>query len=374
MLKGFDRMHERYMRLALDNAKAMKGQTDPNPLVGCVLVKEGRIIGVGAHLKAGEAHAEINALRMAGSEAKGSTAYVTLEPCSHTGRTGPCAVALVEAGVKEVIIATLDPNPLVSGNGVRILEEGGVHVQTGILEKEAVQLNDVFNYSIVNRMPYVTLKAAVSLDGKIAAKSGDSKWITSSEARQDVHRLRTENQAIIVGVDTVLKDNPSLTARIANGRNPIRVIVDSHLRTPVDSIVTTDGLAPTWIFTATEPKHLPEKQEWLEKAGVRLVQTSGTTKVDLKEMMAYLYKESISSALLEAGGTLNAAFLEAQLVQKLIVYVAPKLIGGALAPTFLEGSGIGKMADALPLVFSEATQIGPDVKLTAYVVSDKTAN
>lgn len=367
-------MHERYMRLALDNAKAMKGQADPNPLVGCVLVKEGRIIGVGAHLKAGEAHAEINALRMAGSEAKGSTAYVTLEPCSHTGRTGPCAVALVEAGVKEVIIATLDPNPLVSGNGVRILEEGGVHVQTGILEKEAVQLNDVFNYSIVNRMPYVTLKAAVSLDGKIAAKSGDSKWITSREARQDVHRLRTENQAIIVGVDTVLKDNPSLTARIANGRNPIRVIVDSQLRTPVDAIVTTDGLSPTWIFTAAEPKHLLEKQEPLEKAGVRLVQTSGRTKVDLTEMMAYLYKESISSALLEAGGTLNAAFLEAQLVQKLIVYVAPKLIGGVLAPTFLEGSGIDKMADALPLVFSEATQIGPDVKLTAYVVSDKTAH
>jgi diaminohydroxyphosphoribosylaminopyrimidine deaminase / 5-amino-6-(5-phosphoribosylamino)uracil reductase len=213
--------HEFYMDLALQNAQAMKGQTDPNPLVGSVIVNKNRIVGIGTHLKAGEPHAEIHALRMAGEKARGGTIYVTLEPCSHHGRTGPCAVAIREAGLKKVVIATLDPNPVVSGNGVKILEDAGIEVMIGVRQEESRQINEVFNKFIVQKKPFVTLKAGITLDGKIATHSSDSKWITSEESRLDVHQLRNENMAILVGVNTVVKDDPELTARIPNGRNPI---------------------------------------------------------------------------------------------------------------------------------------------------------
>ena len=241
--------HEFYMDLALQNAQAMRGQTSPNPLVGAVIVKNNEIVGIGAHMKAGEPHAEIHALQMAGEKAKGATAYVTLEPCSHYGRTGPCAVALVEAGVEKVIIATLDPNPLVAGRGVNILRDAGIEVIVGVREAAARKMNEVFNKYIVDKKPFVTLKAAVTLDGKIAAYTGSSKWVTSDAARTDVHHLRSNHEAILVGVNTVLKDDPELTARIPGGKNPIRVILDTRLRTPLDAKVVTDGKAPTWIFT-----------------------------------------------------------------------------------------------------------------------------
>ena len=242
--------HEFYMNLALENAHAMKGQTDPNPLVGSVIVNENRIVGIGTHLKAGEPHAEIHAIRMAGEKAKGGTIYVTLEPCSHFGRTGPCAVAIVEAGIKKVVIATLDPNPVVAGNGVKILEDAGIEVIVGVLEEESRKMNEVFNKFIVEQKPFITMKAGSTLDGKIATHTADSKWITSAEARNDVHVLRNENMAILVGVNTVIEDDPELTTRIPNGRNPIRIILDSTLRIPLDSKVVTDGQAETWIFTA----------------------------------------------------------------------------------------------------------------------------
>ncbi len=204
---------------------------------------------------------------MAGEEASGSTAYVTLEPCSHTGKTGPCALALIEAGVSHVVIAALDPNPLVAGNGVRLLEEAGISVETGICEQESLRLNDVFNYSITHQLPFVTLKTAISLDGKIATKTGSSKWVTSAEARKEVHQLRTEHQAILVGVETVLKDDPALTARIPNGRNPIRVIVDSNLRTPLDAQVS-----------ATKKHQLGFSQQQIQqmKANVPLLNNVGS--------------------------------------------------------------------------------------------------
>ncbi|RZT24232.1 bifunctional diaminohydroxyphosphoribosylaminopyrimidine deaminase/5-amino-6-(5-phosphoribosylamino)uracil reductase RibD [Fictibacillus sp. BK138] len=355
--------HEFYMKLALDNAMAMKGQTDPNPLVGSVIVNENRIVGVGTHLKAGEPHAEIHALRMAGEKARGGTIYVTLEPCSHHGRTGPCAVAIVEAGIKKVVIASLDPNPLVSGRGVRILEDAGIEVEVGILEEKSRKMNEVFNKFIVQKIPFVTLKSGITLDGKIASHTNNSKWITSAEARQDVHKLRNENQAILVGVNTVIHDDPELTTRIPNGRNPIRVIMDSTLKIPLGSKVLNDQQAETWVFTTEN--HDKKKKERIEELGAKVFITN-TSQVNPVRVLEILGENLVSSLLIEGGGTINAAFLENRLVDKTIFYMAPKLIGGKGSPSFFGGTGIDKMADAIELTDLHVTQIGPDFKFTGY--------
>ncbi|WML50083.1 bifunctional diaminohydroxyphosphoribosylaminopyrimidine deaminase/5-amino-6-(5-phosphoribosylamino)uracil reductase RibD [Neobacillus sp. PS3-34] len=358
--------HEFYMELALKNAQAMKGQTDPNPLVGAVIVNENRIVGVGAHLKAGEAHAEIHAIRMAGEKAKGGTIYVTLEPCSHHGRTGPCAVAIVEAGIQKVVIAALDPNPLVSGSGVKILQDAGIEVEVGILEEESRKMNEVFNKFIVKKQPFVTLKSGITLDGKIASSSNDSKWITSAEARHDVHILRNENMAILVGANTVIEDDPELTARIPNGRNPIRIIMDSTLRIPLDSKVVTDHLAETWIFTTQ--KYDAEKKIQLEIAGLKVFVTNGSERVNPTEVLEILGEQLVSSVLVEGGGGINAAFLENKVVDKVALYIAPKLIGGQHAPSFFGGTGFDMMADALELDDVSIVKIGKDYKFTGYPV------
>ncbi|MFF2878070.1 bifunctional diaminohydroxyphosphoribosylaminopyrimidine deaminase/5-amino-6-(5-phosphoribosylamino)uracil reductase RibD [Gottfriedia sp. NPDC057991] len=356
--------HEFYMNLAIQNAMATKGQTDPNPLVGSVIVNDNRIVGIGAHLKAGEPHAEINALRMAGDKAEGGTIYVTLEPCSHHGRTGPCAEAVVRAGLKKVVIATLDPNPLVAGRGVKILQNAGIEVIIGVCEEQSIKMNEVFNKYIVKNIPFVVMKSASTLDGKIATHSSDSKWITSAEARNDVHQLRNEIGAILVGVNTVLKDNPELTTRIPNGRNPVRVILDSTLKIPLESKVVTDQLAETWIFTSQ--KHSEQKRIELENLGVKVFVTSDLSRVDLNEMLKILGDHSISSLLVEGGGEVNASFMNQNLVDKVIVYLAPKLIGGKNAPTFLEGTGLDKMGQAIELEEIELTKIGPDYKFIGY--------
>lgn len=355
-----------YMDLALNNAQTMKGQTAPNPLVGSVIVNDNRIVGIGAHLKAGEPHAEIHALRMAGEAAKGGTIYVTLEPCSHFGRTGPCAAAIIEAGLEKVVIATLDPNPVVSGNGVKMLQNAGIEVLVGVREEESTQMNEVFNKFIVEQRPFVTLKAASTLDGKIATHSLDSKWITSEEARHDVHLLRSENQAILVGVDTVIADDPELTARIPNGRNPIRLVLDSSLRIPLDAKVVADGKAETWVFTSQNAD--PKKKAALERLGVSVFETNGATQTDVADVVRILGEKSVSSLFIEGGGTVNAAFLENGLVDKAVIYFAPKLVGGKNAPTFLEGSGFDLMKDAVDLEHGEFTKIGKDFKFTGYPV------
>ncbi len=356
--------HEFYMNLAIQNAMATKGQTDPNPLVGSVIVNDNRIVGIGAHLKAGEPHAEINALRMAGDKAEGGTIYVTLEPCSHHGRTGPCAEAIVRAGLKKVVVATLDPNPLVAGRGVKILQDAGIEVIIGVCEEQSIKMNEVFNKYIVKNIPFVVMKSASTLDGKIATNSSDSKWITSAEARNDVHQLRNEIGAILVGVNTVLKDNPELTTRIPNGRNPVRVILDSTLKIPLESKVVTDQQAETWIFTSQ--KHSEQKRSELENLGVKVFVTSDLNRVDLNEMLKVLGEHSISSLLVEGGGEVNASFMNQNLVDKVIVYLAPKLIGGKNAPTFLEGTGFDKMGQAIELEEIELTKIGPDYKFIGY--------
>ncbi|ODG92993.1 riboflavin biosynthesis protein RibD [Gottfriedia luciferensis] len=352
------------MNLAIQNAIATKGQTDPNPLVGSVIVNDNRIVGIGAHLKAGEPHAEINALRMAGDKAEGGTIYVTLEPCSHHGRTGPCAEAIVRAGLKKVVVATLDPNPLVAGRGVKILQDAGIEVTIGVCEEQSIKMNEVFNKYIVKNIPFVVMKSASTLDGKIATHSSDSKWITSAEARNDVHQLRNEIGAILVGVNTVLKDNPELTTRIPNGRNPVRVILDSTLKIPLESKVVSDQQAETWIFTSQ--KHSEQKRIELENLGVKVFVTSDLNRVDLNEMLKILGEHSISSLLVEGGGEVNASFMNQNLVDKVIVYLAPKLIGGKNAPTFLEGTGIDKMGQAIELEEIELTKIGPDYKFIGY--------
>ncbi|MGG0175566.1 bifunctional diaminohydroxyphosphoribosylaminopyrimidine deaminase/5-amino-6-(5-phosphoribosylamino)uracil reductase RibD [Gottfriedia acidiceleris] len=356
--------HEFYMNLAIQNAMATKGQTAPNPLVGSVIVNDNRIVGIGAHLKAGEPHAEINALRMAGDKAEGGTIYVTLEPCSHHGRTGPCAEAIVRAGLKKVVVATLDPNPLVAGRGVKILQDAGIEVIIGVCEEQSIKMNEVFNKYIVKNIPFVVMKSASTLDGKIATHSSDSKWITSAEARNDVHQLRNEIGAILVGVNTVLKDNPELTTRIPNGRNPVRVILDSTLKIPLESKVVTDQQAETWIFTSQ--KHSEQKRSELENLGVKVFVTSDLNRVDLNEMLKVLGEHSISSLLVEGGGEVNASFMNQNLVDKVIVYLAPKLIGGKNAPTFLEGTGLDKMGQAIELEEIELTKIGPDYKFIGY--------
>lgn len=356
--------HEFYMKLALENARAMKGQTDPNPLVGSVIVNENRIVGIGTHLKAGEPHAEIHAIRMAGEKAKGGTIYVTLEPCSHFGRTGPCALAIVEVGIKKVVIATLDPNPVVAGNGVKILKDAGIEVIIGVLEEQSRQMNEVFNKFIVEQKPFMTMKAGSTLDGKIATHAADSKWITSAEARHDVHVLRNQHMAILVGVNTVIEDDPELTTRIPNGRNPIRLILDSSLRIPLHSKVVTDGLADTWIFTANTYDEDAKKQ--LEERGILVFHTSGTVHTDLDDVVRILGEKLVSSVLIEGGGSIHAAFLEKQLIDKVEIYMAPKLVGGVHAPTFLEGAGVELMRDAIDIEDLRITQIGKDFKFTGY--------
>jgi diaminohydroxyphosphoribosylaminopyrimidine deaminase/5-amino-6-(5-phosphoribosylamino)uracil reductase len=358
-----DKTDEMYMRLALENAKAMSGQTAPNPMVGSVIVNEGRIVGVGSHLKPGEPHAEIHALRMAGDAARGGTIYVTLEPCSHHGRTGPCAEAIVQAGIAKVVIAALDPNPLVAGRGIKILQDAGIEVIQGVLAEEATKMNEVFNKYIVTKTPFVMLKSAMTMDGKIATREASSKWITSEAAREDVHRLRHEYAAILVGVGTIIHDDSQLTTRLPNGRNPLRVVVDSTLRIPEEARVITDGEAPTWIFTGHSPDE--EKQARLEQLGIKVFRTS-TQQVNLKEVLETLGAHEYSSLMIEGGGHVNASFVEQGLVDKLILYIAPKVVGGAEAPTFLEGVGVQLMSEAKPLRVVSFSQIGVDFKMEGY--------
>lgn len=356
--------HEFYMDLALNNAQAMKGKTDPNPLVGAVVVNDNRIVGLGAHLKAGEPHAEIHALRMAGDLAKGGTIYVTLEPCSHKGRTDPCAEAIVHAGIKRVIIATLDPNPKVSGNGVKILKKAGIEVISGIREQESKKMNEVFNKFIVEKRPFITLKSGITLDGKVATHTFNSKWITSEESRQDVHHLRNENMAILVGINTVIKDNPALTARIPNGRNPIRIVLDSTLKIPLESQLVTDRQAKTWIFTSNNYDSKMKKK--LEALGIEVFVTSSEKSVDPLEVIQVLGEKGVASLIIEGGGNVNASFLERELIDKVVLYFAPKLIGGRTAPTFLEGDGFELMSDAVELTNIDIERIGKDVKFVGY--------
>ncbi|MBZ4687173.1 MAG: ribD [Clostridiales bacterium] len=335
------------MRRALHLARLGEGYVSPNPMVGAVIVKDNKIIGEGYHRKAGTEHAEIHALKEASHQAKGATLYVTLEPCSHFGRTPPCTEAIITAGIKKVIAACTDPNPKVAGNGLKRLREAGIEVMTGVLEEEAVKLNEIFNKYITTGKPFVSFKAAVTCDGKIATASGHSKWITNLKSRQYVHKLRHSYDAILVGSGTVLNDDPSLTTRLVpfKGLNPIRIILDGRLRTSPKSKVFTDGEARTILVTTKG--HAFDRLEAYRKNGVEILKLPGNDfKVDINILLKELGTKEICSILIEGGAQTAGNFFDAKAIDKVYMFISSKVAGGNNAINCLGGLGIKSMDQA----------------------------
>lgn len=350
---------EQYMNLALSLAESAAYQTSPNPPVGAVVVKDGRILGMGAHLKAGEAHAEVQALKQAGEAAEGADIYVTLEPCAHFGKTPPCADLIIERGLSRVFIAAVDPNPLVGGKGIERIKEAGIEVETGICEQRAHELLTPFFHFIQTNRPYVTIKTAVTADGKTAAYTGHSRWITSDAAREDVHLLRSRHDAILTGIGTVLLDNPLLTSRLPQGgKNPIRILLDTHLRVPLDFHIVQNKEAKTIIFCASDAE--TKKQRALESEGVTVIRLPH---MSVNAVLDELGKMNIMTLFVEAGAEINASFLDIGAFNRLVMYMAPKLIGGKSAPSSFGGLGGSSMDEALDLEFISMEQIGPDLKI-----------
>lgn len=343
--------------------------TQPNPRVGCVIVKQGQVIGRGAHLKAGEPHAEIHALREAGEAASGADAYVTLEPCSHYGRTPPCANALIKAGVKRVVVAMQDPHTLVAGAGLQALRQAGIQVETGLMEKEALALNPGFVSLMTRHRPYVRSKIAASLDGKTALSNGKSQWITGEAARQDVQYWRAQASAIITGIGTVLADDPQMTVRLAHiQRQPLRIIVDSQLRVPLDcQMLQAASLAqsPVLIAYASDPAH---KADRLTVQGAELLLLPNVQgQVDLPALLHALAQRQLGEILVEAGQWLNGALLDLQLIDELILYYAPKLMG-ANAQNMLAIHDLTDMAQTTDLQLLDVRQVGQDIRIRAVPV------
>lgn len=353
-----------YMAHAIRLARKGLYTTHPNPRVGCVIVNDGDIVGEGWHEKTGEPHAEIHALKQAGKKAQGATVYVTLEPCSHQGRTPPCADALIKAGVAKVVVAMEDPNPQVSGSGLKKLSDAGIVVESGILEQEAKSLNQGFIKRMSKGLPFVRAKLAMSLDGRTAMPSGESQWITGEAARLDVQKLRAESSVIMTGSGTVLADDPSLNVRLSAAelgvnaiRQPLRVIVDNHLSCPQDAKMF--GLAgQNLIFTATSSGH------W-QKDNVEIVQIDATSnRVDLREVMRFLAKREINEVHLEAGSVLSGAMLEAGLIDEIIIYMAPHIMGDEAKGLF-HLPAIKNMEQRLGLEIKDIRPIGKDWRITA---------
>ena len=363
-----------WMARALQLARRGLYTTDPNPRVGCVLVKGHRLVGEGWHKRAGEPHAEIHALRMAGEAARRATAYVTLEPCSHHGRTGPCAVALIDAGVKRVVVAMTDPNPEVAGRGIAMLREAGIEVEVGLLEEEARAINPGFLSRMSRHRPFVRLKMAMSLDGRTAMESGESQWITGPHARTEVQRLRARSSAVLTGVDSVIFDNSRLTVRASQlgleeadviaRRQPLRVVVDTHLRLPQAAACLRE---PGRTLVATVMGYDAERRARLESAGAEiLVLPSGEDgRADLAALLRYLAEqELVNEVLLETGATLAGAMLDANLVDEMQLFVAPTLLGGDARPLFAL-PGLTRMAQQRPLDILDIRAIGRDWRITA---------
>ncbi len=358
-----------YMRLALEYAEKGRGFTAPNPMVGAVIVKGGRIIGQGWHERYGEKHAERNALDSCVEPTKGATMYVTLEPCCHQGRQPPCTDAIIRAGISRVVVGSDDPNPLVAGKGIQILRSHGIKVEEHILRKDCDKINEVFFHYIRTKRPFVVMKYAMTMDGKIAAYTGASKWITGETARRHVQQQRHRYTAIMVGIGTVLSDDPLLTCRVAGGKTPVRIICDTNLRTPpAAQVVRTAGQVPTIMATCCADV---EKRSIYEKAGCRvLCLRRENGHVDLRQLMEKLGQEQIDSILLEGGGTLNWAALKSGIVQKVQAYIAPKLFGGQSAKTPVEGTGVGRPDDAFCLRNSAVIRLGEDFLIESEVIND----
>lgn len=363
-------MHEKYMERVLQLAKKGEGFVNPNPMVGCVIVKNKEIIAEGYHEKYGGFHAERNALLYANNnniDVEGSTLYVNLEPCCHYGKTPPCTEIIIKNKIKKVVIGSYDSNPLVAGKGVKKLKNAGIQVETGILDKENKQLNYIFFNYIKTKKPYVNIKYAMTLDGKIATKTFDSKWISNEYSRKDVHLLRHKYSSIMVGINTVLKDNPLLTCRIEGLKNPTRVICDTNLRIPLDcNIVNTSKEILTYIATCSKDKN---KIYDLEKKGcVVLPVVLKHNKVDLDKLVSKLGKLGIDSVLIEGGATLNYSALESNIVNKVTVYIGPKILGGKDALTPVEGIGIEKVKEAFNFKLININNYNQDIYLEYEVI------
>lgn len=361
---------ERYMWMAIDLARKGMGLTIPNPMVGAVVVKDGEVVGTGYHHRAGEPHAEIIALKEAGEKARGATIYTNLEPCSHFGRTPPCTEAIIEAGIRRVVMANRDPNPRVTGNGAARLQEAGVKVKDGVLEEKARRLNEVFFKYITTGNPFIVLKTAMTMDGKIATHTGKSRWITGKKSRQFVHRLRSMCAGIMVGSNTVLQDDPRLDVRLEGEeeKSPVRIIVDSQGRLPLDAAVVKTAPRLKTILAATEQAP-EEKLAALRSRGVEvLVLPEKNGQVDLHALMRTLGQYEISIVLVEGGGTLNYSLLEENLVDKLYCFIAPLLFGGRDAPTPLEGAGVVEPDQAWLVDNMEIKQLENDLLIIGYPV------
>lgn len=361
--------HEYYMKRAIEIAKHGWGKTNPNPLVGAVVVKNDKIVAEGFHERLGGCHAEIAAFNNAKQDVRGGTLYVNLEPCSHYGRTPPCSKSVIEAGIRRVVIAMADPNPLVAGRGIEMLRNAGIDVVVGVLEPEAKKLNEIFIKYIIKRRPFVIMKTAMTLDGKIASNTGDSKWISGKSSRNYVHVVRDRVSAIMVGINTVLMDNPYLTTRLETGRgsDPVRIVADSEGRIPENSnIINADSTSG--VILATTSRISKEKENSLLDKGVKIIKVENERGfVDLGRLMDELYRMEIDSVLLEGGGSLNAAALEAGIVDKVMFFIAPKILGGKDAPTPIEGSGILCMKDAIKLHDINVSRFDEDILVEGYV-------
>jgi diaminohydroxyphosphoribosylaminopyrimidine deaminase/5-amino-6-(5-phosphoribosylamino)uracil reductase len=361
---------KRYMTATIRLARKGRGMVSPNPLVGAVIVKGNKIVGSGYHHFYGGPHAEVYALKNARARARGADLYINLEPCCHHGKTPPCTDVLIKSGIRRVFIGITDPNPLVSGRGIRKLRKAGIEVETGILQKECRLLNEAFIKYITQKIPFAVLKLAATLDGKIATSTGDSRWISCDDARRLVHRLRSEADAVLVGSGTVLADDPQLTVRHHSGalrKNPVRIIVDSRLRTPLSSQVLRTAHEIKTIIATT--KQAPKsKIAKIKQCGAEVVVVSSrNNRVDLKRLMRHLAAQGIAHVLIEGGSELSAAALHDGIVDKVLFFYAPKIIGGAHARSMVGGKGVPRISDAISLADVHYKKIGKDILVEGYI-------
>jgi len=350
------------MQRCLELARRALGKTAPNPLVGAVVVQDGEIVGEGFHPGAGSPHAEVFALQAAGVKAQGATIYVNLEPCNHYGRTPPCSEALIAAGVAKVVVGMVDPNPLVAGGGIAKLRQHGIETIVGVAEADCQRLNEAFSHRILYHQPFGILKYAMTLDGKIATTTGNSAWITSVEARNEVHQWRVACDAVIVGGNTVRHDNPHLTSHQAEGRNPLRVVMTRTLNLPSEARLWETSVAPTLVLTETGVN--PDFHLMLVKKGVEVVAIDPLTPA---KVMEYLYSRGFLSVLWECGGTLAARAIAEGTVQKVLAFIAPKIVGGANAPSPVGDLGLGQMNEAIALERVSWRTVGSDCLLEGYL-------
>jgi len=353
------------MRRVLRLAEKGWGRTSPNPLVGAVLVKNGNVVGQGYHAKAGEAHAEIVALQQAKEEARGAVLYLNLEPCSHYGKTPPCAPQVIQSNVKRVVIGMEDPNPLVNGKGVEILRRAGLEVDVGVLKKECQRLNEAFSKFILRKEPFVILKAAATLDGRMATRNGDSKWISGEASRHLVHRWRDRVDGVLVGIGTVLKDDPMLTARIRKGRDPYRIVLDSRLKIPEEAKVI--GTSPSKTIIVSTEKAPKDKIEKLEQKGVQiLILDSKEGKINLKSCLSKLGEIGMMSLMVEGGSQVNGSFLDEGLIDKLFLFLSPKIMGDPQALGIFGGKGVSSIQEAIALKEIKTRKMGEDILIESY--------